>query len=312
MIFFPYKVDLNLNRFPIWTILIILICIGVHFAQQASFRKIIKYAETFCTQEHSRAFWLAIEKVSREAGPLGCAQAMLAIHNEIDHAGMIEKLAKEATPYETISIEAGRRRNVEQLTEAYESFGSSVPKDLTRKLVYDPRSYKFETMVSAAFAHGGWDHLIGNLFFFFAFAATVEAIVGFLVFPLLILGLCLGTQLAYSLWTLSTASSIPTLGLSGVVMGMIGLFTYFLPTAGIKCFVWVLIWLRTFVIPAWILMVWFVGWDIYHLAGDQGETGINLMAHVSGAAMGLLLGLLFFRMRRQDVQEDFQAVSRRF
>lgn len=309
MIFFPYRVDLNLNRFPIWTLLVMAICMGVYVAQESSVRKIFQFAENYCTKDHSRAFWLAMDRVAGEASPLACAKAMLTIHEKPDHAISIEALAKAAKPYETVSQEAGFRRNVEQLTEAYQSFGSSVPKDLTRKLVYEPTSYNFRTMISAAFAHGSRGHLIGNLFFFFAFAATVEAIVGPLLFPVLILVLCLGTQTAYSLWTLNESNPLPTLGLSGVVMGMIGLFTFFLPTAGIRCFVWILIWFRCFVISAWILMAWFVGWDLYHLSGDEGNAGVNFMAHVSGAAIGLLLGILFFRGRRKEVQEDFRAVA---
>jgi membrane associated rhomboid family serine protease len=166
-------------------------------------------------------------------------------------------------------------------------------------------------MVTAVFAHGGWGHLIGNLFFFFAFAATVEGIIGPILFPVVIIGLSFGTQIAFSLWAAGTGNMVPTLGLSGVVMGMIGLFTYFLPTAGIRCFVWAFVWAKTFAIPAWIITTWYVGWDIYNLSQDDGSAGVNFMAHVSGAVLGLLSGMLFFRGLRDDVRQEFVSASGR-
>lgn len=311
MIFFPYQADFTINRAPIWTILIMVLCVGVHIAQQNSFGRIMQFAETFCTEDRPRGFWLAMDRVTGQGNPAGCAQAMFTIHREADHAAVIKQLADRAKPYQTISVEAGRRRNTEELTETYESFRVRVPKDLTSSLVYHPRSFNVATMISATFAHADWQHLIGNLFFFFAFAAAVEAILGAVLYPLLIVGLSLGTHLAYSAWVSWTGSAVPTLGLSGVVMGVIGMFTFFLPTAGIRCFAWILFWLRSFVIPAWIIMIWFVGWDLYSLSHDDGAAGVNFMAHVSGAVLGLVAGLLLFRRRREEVQADYRMNVRR-
>jgi membrane associated rhomboid family serine protease len=91
-------------------------------------------------------------------------------------------------------------------------------------------------------------------------------------------------------------------GLSGVVMGMIALFVFFIPMARVKCFLWLIVIYRRFAVPAWLLATWYIGWDIYALT-KSGNPGVNLVAHVSGAAIGFLVGVVFFRAKRHWAQE---------
>jgi len=186
------------------------------------------------------------------------------------------------------------------LTE-YKRFQGVTPEYLMEKLWYRPASYDVLRMVSAAFSHGSWTHLIGNLFFFFAFAAAVEIILGWWKYLLLILGLAIGTHLAYSLTSLGVAAPAPTVGLSGVVMGMMGMFAWFLPKHGIRCFFWFLVFFKRFAIPAWVLFAWYLGLDIYALTRAD-NSGVNLVAHVSGALIGYLSGALFLRSRKREIR----------
>jgi len=87
-------------------------------------------------------------------------------------------------------------------------------------------------------------------------------------------------------------------------MGMIAMLTYFLPTAKIRCFYWFLIKIGTVAISAWILALVFIGVDIYTLMTQDELGGINLIAHVSGAFLGLLLGLVFFRKQKRRILID--------
>ncbi|NKC11275.1 MAG: hypothetical protein GKR94_03420 [Gammaproteobacteria bacterium] len=66
--------------------------------------------------------------------------------------------------------------------------------------------------------------------FFFAFAATVEIILGAWRYILVFLALAIGTHVTYS----PTGDTVPTLSLYGVVMGVMGLYAWFLPTSGIR------------------------------------------------------------------------------
>ena len=312
MLFLPYTVELQLNRKPVITVLVCLLCLWVFISQQTSSARTVTSALDYCSTRHAHGFWVAIEKVTGARSRESCAATLAAIHSSTDPAALIQTMASEASPYQSFSKEAGRRYTVSQLTHHYLAFSKQAPPDLTARLLYDPRTRDPLHMLTAVVAHAGWGHLIGNLFFFLAFAATVEVVVGYPIFPLLLVALALGTGIAYSLWSSAVADPLPTLGLSGVVMGMIGLFTWFLPTARIRCLLWLVIWGRTLAVPAWLLAGWYIGWNVYDLAKSGGhQTGTNFVAHVSGAALGFLFGVLFFRSQRERVQADFAGVRAR-
>ncbi len=85
-------------------------------------------------------------------------------------------------------------------------------------------------------------------------------------------------------------------------MGMMALFTFFLPRGNIRCLLWIIVLIRTIAVPAWLLAAWYIGWDVYALFHDAEQSGINVVAHVSGAALGYLAGVAFFRKRRAEVR----------
>jgi membrane associated rhomboid family serine protease len=274
--------------------------------QQASTGRTIASAREYCSGNHTHGFRVAIEKVTGSKSPDACAMTMAALHTSADPAALIRTFAAEAAPYRTLAKTAGRRYTVKQFADHYRAFSRQVPPDLTARLLHDPRTHDAGHMLTATFAHAGWGHLLGNLFFFVAFAATVEVIVGYLLFPVILVALALGTGIAYSLWSAAVGNMLPTLGLSGVVMGMIGLFIWFLPTARSRCLLWLVIGGRTLAVPAWLLAGWYIGWNVFDLAHAGGhQTGTNFVAHVSGAAPGFLFGPLFFRSLRERVRAEF-------
>ena len=95
---------------------------------------------------------------------------------------------------------------------------------------------------------------------------------------------------------------VPSLGLSGVVMGMMALFVYFVPRARISFFYWFIIKVGTLAIPGWLVALWVLGGDMYdNLVRTASHT--NFVAHLGGALMGLLIGMLVFRQKRHWAQE---------
>lgn len=134
-------------------------------------------------------------------------------------------------------------------------------------------------MLTANFAHGSWQHLIGNLLFFFAFASAVELIVGSITFAAVVLAMSFGTSVAYSLAMTNFPGALPTVGLSGVVMGMMALLAYLIPTGMIRCFWWFIIKFGTIALPAWLLSLWYIGLDIYVLTSQEELGTVNLVAH---------------------------------
>ena len=321
MLFFPFRVDLNFNRIPLLAILISLVCIYTFMQQGESTENIESATNKFCEQTHDRTFWIVIKKVSmvdnREAGTndkkinelfkSDCRDVFFSAHTSkypdsvLD--AYISRLDAESLRGDAINTMYIRG----MLEEKYQEFrDTGVNDDLTTQLMYEPHSYNLINMITAAFAHASWEHLLGNLFFFFAFAASIEMILGMLRYVLIFSSLAVGTHLSYSLAMVNINDAFPTLGLSGVVMGMIGVFVFLMPKINIRCFLWLIVIFRIVKVPAWLLAAWYVSWDIYALYFSEDQSAINFIAHISGATIGFGLGLIFLTERKELLEDEIR------
>ena len=66
-----------------------------------------------------------------------------------------------------------------------------------------------------------------------------------------------------------------------------------LPRAKICSFYWFLLYIRRFTLPVLVIAAWYIGWNVYDLTHRDPDSHINYMAHVSGAATGIVLGLVY-------------------
>ena len=307
MLFFPFRVDLNFNRIPLLTILICVVCIFTYIRQEASTEEMLKASKEYCQKDHERMFWLVIEKVYGERDAEACSSVFYHIHSYKNPEQRIDELVEQADKFNSRTEVSSRVIIRGMLDEKYREFRlGDVEKDLTSQLMYEPHSYNLINMITAAFAHGSWDHLLGNLFFFFAFAASIEMILGMLRYALIFGSLAIGTHLSYSLAMMNVNEALPTLGLSGVVMGMIGVFVYLMPKINIRCFLWFFVIVRIVKAPAWLLATWYVSWDIYALYFSEDQSAINFIAHISGATLGFALGLIFLVERKEEIEEEIR------
>ena len=320
MLFFPFRVDLNFNRIPLLTILFCLLAIYIFIQQGVSADNIEASSKRFCELKHDRTFWFVIKKVSmvdhsktandekiNELYKKDCEDVFYNIHTSkypdliIDE--YINRLDKEAIRKDAINSFYIRG----MLQEKYREFKlTGVDNDLTAQLMYEPHSYNLINMVTAVFAHASWEHLLGNLFFFFAFAASIEIILGMLRYVLIFVSLAIGTHLSYSLAMVNINDALPTLGLSGVVMGMIGVFVFLMPKVNIRCFLWFFVIFRIVTVPAWLLAAWYVSWDIYALYFSEQQSAVNFIAHISGAFLGFGLGLLFLVEQKEHIEKEIR------
>lgn len=302
MLFLPFKADLSLFRFPFITIAVCILCLLIYNNQFQNERRVMKSGTSFCMERGPQMWRMVLDLSLGDTSPNACAEMMWKIHLSDNPQAEINAYAAKGRPFAGLTAEASVAYKREVIAERYQSFQLRVPHYETKRLWYQPDSWDPWHMITAAFAHGSWDHVIGNLFFFFAFAATVEVILGSLVFAGVILIMALGTHTFYSLAMLAVPDALPTVGLSGVVMGMMAMFAFFLPHGKIKCFLWFLIIIRFVSIPAWILASWYIGWDVLALLRSEEMGGVNIIAHVSGVAIGYLLGVAFFRPRRAEIR----------
>jgi membrane associated rhomboid family serine protease len=184
-------------------------------------------------------------------------------------------------------------------------FSLQLGAPITESLLYYPDSWNPVTMVTSSLAHAGFWHLFGNLLFFMAFAPALEILLGSSLRYLgVMLLVALVSGLSYSLWTvISGAEVIPTLGFSGVVMGMIGLSAFLMPHARVRVFCWLIVW-KTFFVPAWIVAAIYLGLDVWAMLTLNDFGGINLVAHVAGGLTGYLYGVLSLGDRKQEISDE--------
>ena len=176
---------------------------------------------------------------------------------------------------------------------------------VTQDLLYFPRSWNPLTMLSSSLAHANLLHLVGNIVVFMAFAPALETLIAN---PLRTIGimvvLAFASSIGYSLSVVTgLTSGLPSLGFSGVVMGMIGLSASVMPKARIRMFGWFIFFWKIFYVPAWVLALFYIGFDTWTILRADNYGGINLVAHVSGGLAGYAIGFFFLKDRRMEVQE---------
>jgi hypothetical protein len=153
--------------------------------------------------------------------------------------------------------------------------------------------------VSSMFIHGGWLHLISNLWILFIFGDNVEASMGglgYLVFYLLS-----GVAAALLQTFVLPFSSVPMVGASGAIAGVLGAYMLLFPQARVVTLLPLFFVFTTVELPAVIfLLFWFVSQvfsGVMSLGGITGS-GIAWWAHIGGFAFGIL-AVFFFAQRRR-------------
>ncbi|MHA7888482.1 rhomboid family intramembrane serine protease [Roseicyclus sp.] len=146
------------------------------------------------------------------------------------------------------------------------------------------------TVLTSMFLHGGWMHLIGNMLFLWIFGDNMEDLLGhlgFLAFYLVSgLGAAAGQILA------DTGSTIPMVGASGAIAGVMGGYLLFFPRARIDVLVIIFILIKIFTIPAWLMLgLWFGLQLVNGLSMDVAGGGVAYWAHAGGFVAGAVLVL---------------------
>ena len=150
------------------------------------------------------------------------------------------------------------------------------------------------TIFTAMFMHGGWLHLFSNMLFLWIFGDNVEDRFGhvqFLIFYLLV-----GVAATFAQFALSPESTIPNVGASGAIAGVLGAYILLFPQTRVN----VLLGRQIVTMPAlvvlglWIVLQLFSGvGSIAHTDETANVGGVAYMAHVGGFFAGLILTFLF-------------------
>jgi len=299
--FLPVKADFTLPRFPWLTAVVCVVCFGVFLKQVDDWNKFENAVYGFCDESRSNITKMIFNEIS-DNSPEACIAVMYSIAASRDEQATIEKMVNEMRPLQSFSVEDSKYYVSGMLNEELRNYHIRVPEHPDEGLAYFTDTWNPLTMIASAFAHGSWSHIIFNLFFFIAFAATIEVLIGSVAYIGLILVVSLFTGVFSSVSAIASGTHFSTLGLSGVVMGMMGLFAYLLPKAKIRCYYWFIIFFGSVAIPAWALALWYIGGDVYALFASEDHGMVNVMAHVTGGIAGYLFGIIFLQKVRWETR----------
>jgi membrane associated rhomboid family serine protease len=156
------------------------------------------------------------------------------------------------------------------------------------------------TLFTAMFMHAGWVHLGGNMLYLWIFGDNVEDRFGHVKF--LIFYLVCGLAATFAQLAFNPESTIPNLGASGAIAGVLGAYILLFPQARIQ----VLQRQRVVQVPALIVIgLWFVLQlfsGIGSIAATTADTGgVAYMAHIGGFVAGFALTFLFRGSDRKEV-----------
>lgn len=164
-----------------------------------------------------------------------------------------------------------------------------------------PDKFQYGDLVTSIFLHGGWLHILGNMWFLWIYGRNVEDLLGSGRFLAFYLACGVAAGLGHVL--LNPYSRVPTVGASGAIAGVMGAYLIKFPRAKIITLVPVFVFLTTMEIPAaFLLLYWFAiqffsGWgSVGH--SQISQSGVAWFAHVAGFVAGMLLILVMAPKKR--------------
>ena len=147
-----------------------------------------------------------------------------------------------------------------------------------------PVPYWF-TLFSSMFMHGGWMHLIGNMLYLWIFGDNVEDHWGHLRFAVIYLLCGVAASLAHIAFNLH--STLPSLGASGAISGILGAYLVLFPRNRVR----VLVFRFITVMPAYVVLGFWIVLQFINQLGEIGNTaetaGVAYMAHIGGFITGV-------------------------
>jgi len=149
------------------------------------------------------------------------------------------------------------------------------------------------TMITSMFMHGGWFHLIGNMWFLGVFGDNVEDVMGHVRFSLFYL-VC-GLAAAAAQMVSNPSSAVPMVGASGAIGGVMGAYVVLFPRAPVHLLVFLGFLITRVVVPAFFMLGY---WLLLQLLGGVFSLGVAsggtaFWAHVGGFVAGIVLVKLF-------------------
>ena len=171
-----------------------------------------------------------------------------------------------------------------------------VPRHFQLALAGSPRydlAGQSLTILTSMFLHGGWLHIIGNMWFLWIFGDNIEDRLGHFLYLVFYLVGGIAASVAHIL--LNANSNVPTVGASGAIAGVMGAYLVLYPKARVLTLVPLIVFFTFWWLPAWIFLgYWFLLQFLSGTATSIAQTssqagGVAFWAHVGGFIAGVVL-----------------------
>ncbi len=170
-----------------------------------------------------------------------------------------------------------------------------------------PDNFSVLNIFTSMFLHGGWLHVLGNMWFLWIFGDNIEDILGhgkYLAFYLL----C-GVAAALTQTFMSLDSRVPMVGASGAIAGVMGAYMVKFPRSRIQTLVFIFIFFTRIDVPAWLMLIYWFAVQFFSGVGSIGysqasQGGTAFFAHIGGFLTGIALVNLMGARERYSRRRD--------
>jgi membrane associated rhomboid family serine protease len=178
-------------------------------------------------------------------------------------------------------------------------FQLSMPGNLQNRFIMQyglvPDRLHYSSILTSMFIHGGFLHIAGNMWFLWIFGRGVEDLLGHAKY--LFLYFACGIAAALFFVMLNSNSTVPTVGASGAIAGVMGAYLIKFPRAYIRTLVFIVIFITTIDVPAFVLLLYWFAIQFFSGIGSVGYSaessgGVAWFAHVGGFLAGMALMVL--------------------
>ena len=175
---------------------------------------------------------------------------------------------------------------------------SAAEREFIYRFGFIPANFSIITVFTSMFLHGGISHIMGNMWFLWVFGDNVEGVLGHVKFAVFYI-VC-GLAATMSQLFVDPSSTIPMVGASGAIAGVLGMYMIRFPHARVHVFAFIIIFFTTFRIPAmFVLGFWFFNQLTNGLGSLGFDTtgGVAWFAHIGGFISGVMLNQAFKHIR---------------
>ncbi|HMC63008.1 MAG TPA: rhomboid family intramembrane serine protease [Candidatus Solibacter sp.] len=155
-----------------------------------------------------------------------------------------------------------------------------------------PDHFRFLSVLTSMFLHGGWMHVLGNMWFLWIFGDNIEDILGHGKYLLFYLACGVAAGLAQV--AVNSGSHVPMVGASGAIAGVMGAYMAKFPHSRILSLIFIVVFFTTVELPAWIYLIYWFVLNFFSGVGSLGSSqasqgGVAFFAHVGGFVAGIVL-----------------------